>query len=1575
MPLKKKGGQPASEDIAEDSEMSVSSPLSEASTDTTASIALSAELLQQILASTQANMLAGQRALQQERLAYQQQMASERAQERLRHQQTLVDSQAENQQALVDNQRLLLADSQATMARNYKESMADNQAAMAILIASLPAKPVVEPKKVRVDVPKWKEGEAPHEYFQKYETAQEHNGVDRREWGVLLQVYLSGTAQAAYSQVNPDHYRDYDNLKGVMLRALRDTPEQADRNWWSLSRKAGETLNAFQIRMRTVANRRFDGYESREALFEKVLLSRFLYLLPAEQYNLVTMRDPQTTELAASILDDSESRAEFANKHLVGGVKYGQSSNSYYKKDGGYKGSQGYNKGGGSYQSNVANPSGTHSVEPKAQEPVVNGKVAVSSSAPTNAANTNVSSNNKPVRKNPIICYSCHEPGHIKPNCPNRIRRLSPCEEDSEEDDSAEPNWVDGWIGQQQITGMRYDSGCDRTVVDKQLVPAEAYIGQKVTLKGWRGKQTSNHELARINIKVGKVLHKKKKVAVAEDMEYPALLGADMSRAIRCEIMKRVMQEWETEGEVGQAKEAEKSEAVRVTRAQERCEDEAERADVQASEESDCTPIPLSEIFDFGDELFEDTVATPLAELGTWLVEVAEEPLVAPVMDTCIDKQSLQKEQAEDATLTPLHVLAGEKEKGYRYEDGILLQGEEDCLGDVTSRIVVPLGRRQKLLELAHSGLVSGHFGVKKTYAKLSGHFIWPKMWVQVKELVRTCPGCQRASRNTNAKAPLQPLPCIGEPFKLVAFDIVGPIPRSSSGYKYILTMMDLYTKYPEAIPLKRVDNEAVLEGMMEVFTRHGIPERILTDQGTVFMSRLTKAVCSTLGIDQIRTTPYHPQSNGALERWHACLKGMLKRSEADLKYWDRHLKYLLFAYRDTPHCITGFSPFSLLFGREVKGPLTLVHSSWLEGESEGVEASVWVTALKQQMALMSEVVTEKEKVAKAKMKQVFDKSAKEKSFNVGDLVLIRKPGLKGKLGDSWDGPYQILEKISPLNYKIQTPGRRSKVLHVNLLKKWSTPVARVHGVAVIHEEEGESESPQGLRLTRDGFVPTVEQQQLLDATLAKYPEVLKEMPGRTKEITLSIDTAESPPLRSHPYRIPPKWREEVKEQIDQLLGLGIIEVSASPWSSAVVTVRKKTGGVRICIDYRAINSVTTPDPYQMPFIEDILDTLSSAKYMSKIDLNKGFHQIPVQQVDKAKTAFCTPWGKYQFTMMPFGLRNGPAVFQRLMDKLLHQDLEYSRVYIDDIVVFSTSWEQHCLHLGKVLERLRAAGLTANISKCQWGQVKFDFLGHMVGEGMVSPSECKILALRDYQQPMTKKGIRQFLGLAGYYRKFIQDYADHSFNLTNATRKSASDRVDWCDVMLDEFCYLKSVLCSVPALTLPEDNFVLQTDASSLGVGAILSVVREEVEFPVAYFSRKLKPREQKYSATELEGLAVMNAVQHFDTYLVTHPFVVVTDHRALVFLNSTRHANGRLARWALALQPYTFTLKYRAGKLNSNADALSRCFEEENTELMEGDCHRPSGGGGDVMLQQPAAEHRQSHSSRGRATAAEAEP
>ena len=1397
------------------------------------------------------------------------------------------------------------------------------------------------PRLNQIPVPKWTGEESPWEYFSKYEQAQKHNHVVKADWGPLLQVYLTGKAQQAYAQVDPDKLDDFDLVKETMLRSLGDTPEEADRRWWTLRRKKDETSGAFYLRMRATANRRFYGVKTRDEMFNKVLLSRFMALLPTECYNCISAKTPKTAEEAAEMVADYESRETFSKTYLAG---ESSTSHRYKREQGSYSNRvQGDNSSSRSWSNSQVSSN-------------VNSSSPASSGSSNSVQNVQIEKGEMKERK-PIICHGCKEPGHIRPNCPHRIRRVRSPE------CSAKMS-VDGKIDGVNVIGMRVDTGADRTLVRKEFIPDSAYTGQSVLLDTWHGSQLSEHKLARISIQVGAVTVVKE-VAVAEELEYPALLGLDLGKPLCVESMAKAFEQWKNDGNgdpieaVTVCEKDEVVQAVRVTRAQAKRKEEDEQADDLASAQSECVPTSLGEIFDLSDDFYDEScVATPVGESVTLPgADVIDIPL--PDLKEGSSRALLISEQQSDPSLKKILGLAQKRERGFAFDQGVLVHYARDELDDAAQRLVVPVGRRQQVLEQGHSSLLAGHFGTKKTYAKIARMFLWPRMWVEVRAFVRSCAGCQRAARNAGARAPLQPLPVVVEPFSKVAFDLVGPLPRSSSGYKYILTAMCLYTKYPEAIPLKRVDNVSVLEGLMEIFSRHGFPREILTDQGSVFMSKLTAECCKTFGISKVRTSPYHPQSDGALERWHACLKSMFKKSEEDLRHWDKLLKFVLFAYRETPHCVTGYPPFTLLFGREVRGPLALLRCSWAEDSGEECKLDEWLVSVKARIFEMSELVSERELKAKVEMKRHYDRTARAKLFNEGDMVIIRKPMRRGKLESSWEGPYEIDGQRSPVTYSVRIPGRpnKSKVIHCNLLKKWCTPTEKIHRVVVLKEDEEAEVFPTGLRLCREDFVPSVDEQKQLDEVLSEFEDVLCPKPGLTDKLGLSIRTGASEPVRCHPYRIAPRWKEAVKDQIDLLLGLGLIRPSESPWSSSVVTVQKKDGGIRICIDYRAVNSVTQPDPYLMPLIDEILESLATATYISKIDLNKGFHQIPIDERDIPKTAFCTPWGKFEFVVMPFGLRNGPAIFQRLMDTILHQDKDCCQVYIDDIAIFSQTWQQHCSHLSRVLGRLRGAGLTANVGKCQWGHTSCEFLGHVIGSGLVSPANLKVCAVSEFPTPRTKKQVRQFLGLTGYYRRFIEKYAEHTFALTEATKKSAPERVVQSELLLKECDHLKHVLCSLPSLTLavPDDHFLLQTDASGVGIGAVLSVVREGVELPVAFFSRKLQLRERKYGATELEGLAVVAAVSHFDAYLVTHPFVVETDHRALTFLNSADHKNGRLARWAIRLQPYSFEVRYRAGPLNVNADVLSRGFEEEDSSALcpigppeEGG---GGGGGGGVML------------------------
>ena len=320
--------------------------------------------------------------------------------------------------------------------------------------------------------------------------------------------------------------------------------------------------------------------------------------------------------------------------------------------------------------------------------------------------------------------------------------------------------------------------------------------------------------------------------------------------------------------------------------------------------------------------------------------------------------------------------------------------------------------------------------------------------------------------------------------------------------------------------------------------------------------------------------------------------------------------------------------------------------------------------------------------------------------------------------------------------------------------------------------------------------------------------------------------------------------------------------------------------------------------------------------------------KVPVAAEDQHKTAFTTPMGLFQFRVMPFGLSGAPASFQRMADQLVDGIQNYAAAYLDDLVVFSSTWEDHLKQLQEILSRLRQAGLTAKPSKCQFGMRTCTYLGHVVGNGLIKPEVSKIQAVQSFAVPQSKRQVRAFLGLTGYYRRFIPGYAEIAAPLTDLTKKCAPNSVKWTNSCDTAFVTLKKLLCSPPVLRSPDFTkpFVLQTDASDIAVGAVLSQQDESGhDHPVAYFSRKLLPREVRYSTVEKECLAIRLATHAFRVYLLGREFVIETDHRSLEWLDRLKENNARLTRWSLALQPFSFSVVYRPGLKNGNADALSR--------------------------------------------------
>ncbi|KAL0537392.1 hypothetical protein IC582_026370 [Cucumis melo] len=440
------------------------------------------------------------------------------------------------------------------------------------------------------------------------------------------------------------------------------------------------------------------------------------------------------------------------------------------------------------------------------------------------------------------------------------------------------------------------------------------------------------------------------------------------------------------------------------------------------------------------------------------------------------------------------------------------------------------------------------------------------------------------------------------------------------------------------------------------------------------------------------------------------------------------------------------------------------------------------------------------------------------------------------------------------------------------------------------------------------------------------YPDVFpEELPGlpphREVEFAIELEPGTVPISRA-PYRMAPAELKELKVQLQELLDKGFIRPSVSPWGAPVLFVKKKDGSMRLCIDYRELNKVTVKNRYPLPRIDDLFDQLQGATVFSKIDLRSGYHQLRIKDEDVPKTAFRSRYGHYEFIVMSFGLTNAPAVFMDLMNRVFREFLDtFVIVFIDDILIYSKTEAEHEEHLRMVLQTLRDNKLYAKFSKCEFWLKQVSFLGHVVSKAGVSVDPAKIEAVTGWTRPSTVSEVRSFLGLAGYYRRFVENFSRIATPLTQLTRKGAP--FVWSKACEDSFQNLKQKLVTAPVLTVPDGSgsFVIYSDASKKGLGCVLMQQGKVV----AYASRQLKSHEQNYPTHDLELAAVVFALKIWRHYLYGEKIQIFTDHKSLKYFFTQKELNMRQRRWLELVKDYDCEILYHPGKANVVADALSR--------------------------------------------------
>ncbi|XP_070576386.1 uncharacterized protein [Ptychodera flava] len=978
-----------------------------------------------------------------------------------------------------------------------------------------------------------------------------------------------------------------------------------------------------------------------------------------------------------------------------------------------------------------------------------------------------------------LTCYSCHKPGHKANKCPNkkvteerqkayrcRVQQLVPSGCRDMARNRGNRHRYPGKVNSQHACILR-DTGCDQTIVHSALVPPDTYVDDQYVNIEFADGSSRLLPLAVIYIQCqcyeGQIL-----AAVLDTLPEDVLLGNDIEDTDDSSWCKPAFFVTRRQAQLKQQQLQEELIDIHRTGVQPKpvhiddvvplsnrqCTADDESVDIAVEQMNDISGVEhvvpednreahtttgeteepretesMTRDTESLTEVCDEQQLSSDADSGGPTQEVVDEdfPCEEEVIDVFdIGPTKLRELQKSCSTLSRLRKLAvaasqvASEDICFYWGDGFLYRKWTSKVkpGRTLNQLVVPRQCRATLLRLAHDIPLAGHLGVEKTKTRLLQHYYWPGIFPDVAKYCRTCEACQKAAtRKAGIKAKLIPMPVLEEPFQRIAMDMIGPLPVTSRGNRFVLTICDYATRYPEAIPVPTLEAKRIAEELVTVFSRVGIPREILSDQGTNFLSHLMEDLCKLLHIKKLKTSPYHPMANGLVENFNGTLKSMLKKFAATSpESWDRYIPYLSFAYREVPQQSTGFSPFELLYGRQVRGPLAIMRESWTGELPSEENLAQFVVETRDRLAQMTDLATDNLSTAQKKQKVWYDRTAREREFQIGDQVLILLPSSTNKLQAQWQGPYKVTKRISTVDYEVEIGNKRKKkkVYHVNMLRKWFSREGTAFLVRKTDEDYDESvpvEMDICHVMSSEETWKDVEiysglkdvQRAEATALLEEFGDLFTDCPGRTPLIEHSITTTTEQPVRLRPYRLPESLKETVKVELSKMLKAGIIQKSHSPYAAPIILVKKKDLSWRFCVDYRGLNKVTEFDPFPMPRTDEMIEKLGKANYITSIDLTKGYWQIPLDRDARAKSAFITPYGQYEFLVMPFGMQNAPATFMRLMQMVLDGCQEFASSYFDDVDTADQTWNEHIEHLRQLFVRIRDAELTIRPSTCKVG--------------------------------------------------------------------------------------------------------------------------------------------------------------------------------------------------------------------------------------------------------------------------------